>query len=108
MRLRDRFRMWFQWFCGTLALEKAQQARHAELMFALGNIHKQIVSEFEGVATGAEDRHGELIERFARLEQYFVTQHVGTRPASMPVLDWEQVQIQELAEMLANPPKEEH
>ena len=98
--------MWFQWFSGALSLEKAQQARHAELMLTLGNIHKQLVSELEGVNTCAEDRHGELVERLAKLEQHFISQHVGAKPGIIPVYDWEQVQIRELAEMLANPPKE--
>ena len=106
--MKDKLRMWLMEFLGILGLEKANQTRHAELMFALGNMHKQIVSEFEGIGTLSEDRHGELIERLARLEQHFTAQHVGTRPVSPPVYDWEQVQMQELVEMLANQPKEDN
>jgi hypothetical protein len=94
--------MWFQWFSGTLSLEKAGQARHAEIMRSLSALRD------------AEERHyrdgvdtlGGIVERLAKLEQHFVSQHVGRPTVNLPVYDWEQVQIQELAEMLANPPKE--
>lgn len=97
------------------ASEKANRERHDALSQAITNthaliasVHKQIVSEFEGINTCAEDRHGEIIELLTKLEQHFTSQHVGTRPANLPVYDWEQVQIHELAEMLANTPKDEN
>lgn len=90
------------------AMIEGNKERHAEILESISSVHKQIVSEFEGINTCAEDRHGEIIELLTKLEQHFASQHVGKRPAGMPVLDWEQVQIHELAEMLANPPKDEN
>lgn len=104
MTIRDRVRAWLG--LDELATDKSQRESNAILLGYITSVHKQIVSEFEGINTCSEDRHGEVIEFLTKLEQHFVSQHVGTRPASIPVLDWEQVQIQELAEMLANPPKE--
>lgn len=82
-------------FLGILGLEKAAKARHDEVMTYLR----------ESLRIGRND-YGDLAERLAKLEQHFVSQHVGRPTVNLPVYDWEQVQIQELAEMLANPPKE--
>ena len=95
--MRDQFRMWLQWFIGVLGVEKAEQARHAEMMLLL---NRAIV-----IAT---DRHSEIIERLGRLENQMVEKHVNRRQPAPAMYDWEQVQAQELAEMLANPPKDEN
>lgn len=96
MTIRDRVRQW-------LGLEGLITISY-QLNSSLATL-QDVCNRME-TGKAATERHGELIERLERLEQRFTTQHVGTRPASIPVYDWEQVQIQELAEMLANPPKE--
>lgn len=114
MTIRDRVRAWL----GLDAIDRlhARQSQSESIigerldrfelsMTALRDSEERHYRDLMDTS-GAEDRHGEIIELLTKLEQHFVSQHVGTRPASMPVLDWEQVQIQELAEMLANPPQE--
>ena len=116
MTMRDRVRQWL----GLDAIDRLH-VRQSQFEAILGQRLDRIELSLTALrdseerhyrdlmdTSGAEDRHGEVIEILTRLEQHFVSQHVGTKPASLPVYDWEQVQLQELAEMLANPPKDTH
>lgn len=103
MTIRDRVRRWLGMETGMAATE-----RHAELISALTELRAWMSEQLVWKHNREEDRHGELIEILTKLEQHFVSKHVGRPTTSIPVYDWEQVQIQELAEMLANPPKEEN
>lgn len=100
MWLRDWIRRW-------LGFEEVK-VNQAGIFNAVSELRAWISEENLASHNCSEDRHGELIERLECLEQHFVAQHVGTKPASIPVYDWEQVQLNELATMLANPPKEEN
>ena len=72
-------------------------------MLALSSISKLVSLEASSAHDREEDRHGEAMEILRKLEQHFIVSHVGTRPAEIPVYDWEQVQLNKLAEMLAHP-----
>lgn len=104
MTILERVRRWVWKFIGIADM-------HDEIL-TLSNAAVEIRAYLSEQSLGAhyreEDRHGEIIELLTKLEQHFVSQHVGRPTTSIPVYDWEQVQIQELAEMLANPPKEEN
>lgn len=93
----SRVRQWVQWFFGVLSLEKAQQARQSELMRNIA-MSSDLESDIRRML-------GEISERLGRLENRFTSDHVP-RPKQAVVYDWDQVQQQELAEMLANPPSE--
>ncbi len=99
--MRERFRSWLQGFIGILGLEKRAKARQEELLARL-----DLQSEARRIQT-LEISHslGVVSERLGNLENHFTTNHVS-RPKSAEVYDWEQIQAQELAYMLAHPEKE--
>ena len=85
----SRVRQWLQWCFGILALEKAAKARHDELV--------KLVVDMTAL---------EIInERLGRLENMFTSNHVS-RPRQAVAYDWEQIQLQELAEMMKNKPED--
>ena len=85
--------MWLTEFLGILGLERTAKTRHEEITLRLNSISERL----------------ELIaEHLANINQQLQVQHVGRKPVQAVAYDWEQVQAQELAEMLANPPKEEN
>ena len=88
----SKFQQWVRWFLGVselptkghiAGLEKAERDRHAQVVEILNQLGSKI----------------------DLLSQQFQANHV-VRRNEVPMYDWEQVQAQELAEMLANPPKE--
>lgn len=90
----SRMRQWVQWFFGVLSLEKKSLERHIASEVAMRARHEDVLNTI-----------GEISERLGRLENRFTSDHVP-RPKQAVVYDWDQVQQQELAEMLANPPSE--
>ena len=55
------------------------------------------------------DRHGEISERLGRIENLITVNHAHRPPlADVPMYDWDGVQVAKLAEMLANPQKDEN
>lgn len=104
MTMRDRVRRWLG--LGLDDFYAYSKLANVELARGISECStKNLIAASE---KAQRERHGELIERLAKLEQNFISQHVGSRSASVPVYDWEQVQAQELAEMMANRPKEEN
>lgn len=93
--MSDRVRLWFQWFCGVLSHEKADQSRHAEMLLRM-----------QSYAGDNNERWLIVQQSLAQIEQQLRVQHIPRRPPNPAEYDWEQVQAQELAEMLANTPKE--
>ena len=75
------------------ATEKAQRERHIELLAALRGIEEHVIV---------------LRDTLPRIEQMFHTEHINRRHFAAPVVDFESGQLAALADMLANPPKEEN
>jgi hypothetical protein len=98
MSIRERIRNWLGLNDlpnrGILAgVEKAQRDRHIELLASLKNLEDHIII---------------LRDTLPRIEQMFHVEHINRRQFAAPVVDFESGQLAALAEMLANPPKEEN
>lgn len=59
-----------------------------------------------GMEQANRDRHAEVLTRLARIEQQFRVEHVGRKITPTGFMGYEEAQLQELAEMLANPQNE--
>lgn len=98
MSIRERIRNWLGLNDlpnrGLLAsAEKAQRERHIELLAAIKGIEEHVIV---------------LRDTLPRIEQMFHTEHINRRQFAAPVVDFESGQLAALADMLANPPKEEN
>jgi hypothetical protein len=98
MTIGDRIRIWLGLEgiprVGLFAAsEKAQRDRHIEVMAALKGIEDHLVI---------------IRDTIPKIEQMFHVEHINRRQFTPPVVDFESGQLQFLAEMLANPPKEDN
>ena len=97
MKIRDRVRRW-------LELDKLQR----DIDSARQSIRDLVL---HGMVVTTEDsnckRHEELLGAITALTQKLTEVHVPTRINQPMSYDWEQVQLQQLSDMLANQPKEE-
>ena len=98
----NRLRQWLQFYFGVSKLptkgelagvEKANRERHEEMLVQFRNLVPLMQ---------------QMAYRLDVLDQRLEVQHIPRRAASCVTTDWEQVQTEELANMLANPPKEEN
>jgi hypothetical protein len=87
--------MWLTEFLGILGLERTAKARHEET-----------IERMRAYADTNNERWLIVQQSLARIEQQLQVQHIPRKPSNPAEYDWEQVQAMELAEMLANPPKE--
>jgi hypothetical protein len=80
------------------ALEAKLLAQHAAHLTALSAVKDAQAK----IATNLEELCGKL----DRIESMLITAHAFEKPAPMPSYDYDAMQINHLADMLAHPPKE--
>lgn len=95
-------RQWVQFYFGVSELPTKGQLAGVEK--ANRERHEEVLVQFRNLVPVMQ----QMAYRLDVLEQQFTIQHIPRRTAAFVSKDWEQVQTEELANMLANPPKEEN
>lgn len=96
-------------FLGVEDIPSADQVRALEL--AMRDRHVQWRKGHDDLlhaVTKAAANLEELCGKLDRIETQLIIAHAFEKPSPIPIYDYEQAQLSELAQMLANPPKEQH